>query len=92
MTDSCIELNLTDSNVLDLEFRNTPLGCLSGYKLNEQDIGLSGWTIEVRNASGPVNSIVTDSTGFWQAVTSIPEPMTSARSCRAVTRTSLQPQ
>lgn len=66
VTDSLIEVNLNDSDVQGLEFRNAPLGCLYGYKLNEGGVGLSGWTIEVRNSSGPVGSAQTDGNGFWQ--------------------------
>jgi len=66
ITDICIPVELESENKENINFRNAPLGCLAGYKLNERDSGLEGWTIEVRNASGFVNSSVTNSSGFWQ--------------------------
>ena len=66
ITDICIPVELESENKENISFRNAPLGCLAGYKLNERDSGLEGWTIEVRNASGFVNSSVTNSSGFWQ--------------------------
>jgi hypothetical protein len=41
--------------------------CISGYKLNESDVGLANWTINVTNSSGVmVGSNVTDATGYWR--------------------------
>ncbi|MCX6676664.1 MAG: hypothetical protein NTU95_01800 [Methanothrix sp.] len=67
VTDKCVEVDLTNTNVTNLEFRNARLNCLSGYKLNERGDGLPGWTIEARNSAGNlVGSALTDSSGFWQ--------------------------
>ncbi len=66
VTDRCVNVELNSSDALNLEFRNAPLGCLSGYKKNEQNVGLAGWTIEVGNSSGLVATALTDGTGFWQ--------------------------
>ncbi len=66
VTDRCVNIDLNSNDVLNLELRNAPLGCLAGYKENEQGVGLAGWTIEVRNSSGLVGTALTDGAGFWQ--------------------------
>ena len=44
-----------------------PEYCLSGYKLdNRTGSSLEGWTINVTNSSGLVDTVTTDADGWWQ--------------------------
>ena len=69
-------------NRTDVDFRNTPLMCISGRKVNDcTGAGISGWTITVRNSTGGiVGTAVTAGTsgisgaprGFWQVCGLVP--------------------
>ncbi|MCU0633045.1 MAG: PKD domain-containing protein, partial [Methanolinea sp.] len=61
------EATLVDSDVSDVNFTNTRLGNVSGFKLNTNKIGQPGWTITLTNKITMVvtNSTVTDSNGYF---------------------------
>jgi uncharacterized surface anchored protein len=46
-------------------FENEPLGCIDGYKINQLNQGLAGWTIVARN-DGEEHTIVTNDQGYFQ--------------------------
>jgi len=64
----CCNVTLDGVNQTNINFKNakTELACISGYKLNESDVGLEGWTIKVKNSTDAiVGSNVTNATGYW---------------------------
>jgi uncharacterized surface anchored protein len=56
----------TPGNCVTVDFKNEALGCVAGYKINDLDHGLPGWTIVARNADGVEYTTVTDKNGFFQ--------------------------
>ncbi|HOO52949.1 MAG TPA: SdrD B-like domain-containing protein, partial [Methanothrix sp.] len=66
VTETCINVTLVFDNVVGLNFTNTPLLCIEGYKINDRnDSGISGWTIVLSNATGEVDRKLTDGTGKY---------------------------
>jgi LysM repeat protein len=50
-----------------VKFVNEPLGCVDGYKINDLEDGLSGWTINANNTdTGQQFSTVTDEDGYFK--------------------------
>jgi hypothetical protein len=51
-----------------VEFINEPLGCVAGYKINQLEKALPGWTIKAHKTSGDTTdqTAVTDSKGYFQ--------------------------
>ena len=50
----------------EIRFVNEPLGCVDGYKINDLEEGLGGWTIRARNVdTGEEKSTVTDEWGYF---------------------------
>ena len=51
----------------DVNFTNTPLLCIEGYKIDDcTGDGLNGWTINVSNETSDVASTTTNLTGWYQ--------------------------
>jgi LysM repeat protein len=62
-----VDLQQPGSPCTPVAFKNEPLGCIDGYKINHLDQGLPGWTITIHNqATGESFSAVTDSSGYFQ--------------------------
>jgi PKD repeat protein len=62
------EVNMTSGSLVfeGLNFTNQRSLCLSGYKLDSNNIPQSGWRITVRNATGStVGTNITNSSGYW---------------------------
>jgi hypothetical protein len=52
---TCIPLPQQDETVTVEDFVNEPPFCISGYKINDETgLGLSGWTIQLKDANGNV--------------------------------------
>jgi hypothetical protein len=52
---------------VDVVFRNEPLACIDGYKINHLEQGLWGWTIKVRNeVTDEEHTTVTDQGGYFK--------------------------
>lgn len=60
-------VSLTEpGQIATLTFRNEPLGCVDGYKINHLNEGLPGWTIRAHNDATDENfSYVTDKNGYF---------------------------
>ena len=57
-------MTLTEDDVDGVDFLNAPLVCISGHKFNSKtNAGLSGWTINLQDASGAVIKTTTTGTG-----------------------------
>ena len=62
-------------NKTDVNFRNTPKLCISGYKYNAcTGLPLQGWEIKVFNASTKalMGTATTNGTGYWQVCDLVP--------------------
>ena len=62
-------------NKTNVNFRNTPLLCISGYKFNGcNGQPLAGWQIEVFNSStgASMGTATTNATGYWQVCKLVP--------------------
>ena len=62
-------------NKTNVNFRNTPLLCISGYKFNGcNGQPLAGWQIEVFNSStgASMGTATTNATGYWQVCNLVP--------------------
>jgi uncharacterized surface anchored protein len=67
LTDLCQQVTIADANISNVNFTNTRLVCISGYKLDTCNGGLSGWQINLTdNTGGLVDSTTTNATGFYQ--------------------------
>jgi hypothetical protein len=54
-------------NKTGVNFRNTPLLCISGYKKNTcGEFNLSNWTIVLSDGQGAAKSVLTNETGYYQ--------------------------
>ncbi|MCK4731440.1 MAG: hypothetical protein KAT65_03185 [Methanophagales archaeon] len=64
----CRNVTLDGVNQPNINFTNvkTELTCISGYKRNESNVGLKGWTIKVTNGTGGEWTAITNETGYWQ--------------------------
>lgn len=64
---TCIDVTLVDSDVIDIDFRNSPVLCIEGYKLNNcTGEGLDGWTINLKDSTGVViDTEITDADGKY---------------------------
>jgi uncharacterized surface anchored protein len=74
LTPSCVDVEIIDSNVNDINFTNTGQFCIEGYKLDEgTDEGLEGWNISVQDDSEQVvGTATTDENGYYQVCNLIP--------------------
>jgi len=62
-----IPVRLGCNNATDVNFRNTPLLCISGHKKNTcGQFNLSNWTIVLTNSLGGAMSALTNETGYYQ--------------------------
>ena len=62
-----IPVRLGCNNATDVNFRNTPLLCISGHKKNIcGQFNLSNWTIVLTNSLGGAMSALTNETGYYQ--------------------------
>jgi uncharacterized repeat protein (TIGR01451 family) len=68
LTARCIDVNLSYKDVKDIELWNTPLYCISGYKLNDSaDHGeIANWMIVLTNSTGEIGRAKTDQLGRYQ--------------------------
>lgn len=64
-TETTVEVT-TPGRCVTVTFKNEALGCVDGYKINQLDQGLAGWTIKARNDAGEEYTTVTDRNGFFQ--------------------------
>jgi uncharacterized surface anchored protein len=73
LTSLCVDVEVTEANVSDVNFTNTRLFCIEGYKIDETGLGLQDWNITVKDESGDVNqTVMTDEDGFYQVCDLIP--------------------
>jgi len=66
---SCVDVELGCAGSEGNDFRNTntPLLCISGYKLDDRNkTGLEGWEIVLTNATGEVARNTTNAIGYYQ--------------------------
>jgi uncharacterized repeat protein (TIGR01451 family) len=63
--EECHAVTLSTSDITDLDFVNAKLSCLSGYKKDDNDNPLAGWTVTV-TGNGQSWTAVTDVSGLWQ--------------------------
>jgi hypothetical protein len=53
---TCIPVTLECENAIDVNFTNTPLLCIEGYKIDDcTGLGLEGWTIELYEPTASVS-------------------------------------
>jgi PKD repeat protein len=63
----CQYVTITEANRTNINFTNTRLLCIEGYKINGQTMaGLPGWQINLTNSTGLVGSITTDANGRYR--------------------------
>jgi uncharacterized surface anchored protein len=64
----CQNVTVDDTNRTGVNFTNTKLLCVEGYKINTQTgLGLAGWNVTVRTVAGaPVGTAVTNATGWYR--------------------------
>ena len=64
---TCIDVTLDCEDVTDVNFTNTPLLCISGYKIDDcTGWGVEGWTINLYYVGGAlIGSTTTDVDGFY---------------------------
>lgn len=61
-----VEVNNTHFEFSNLNFTNQRSLCLSGYKLDRNNVPLAGWAITVKNETGSVvGTNTTNSSGYW---------------------------
>ncbi|HEX7445625.1 MAG TPA: SdrD B-like domain-containing protein, partial [Methanothrix sp.] len=67
MGPTCITVPLDGESAEGVNFQNTEAFCISGFKFNgTTDEGLSGWTINLKDASGAVKTATTGADGSYQ--------------------------
>ena len=62
----CHTVTLNGADIANLDFVNAETHCLSGYKRDENGLGLPDWTVRVSDSTGNVREATTNETGFWQ--------------------------
>ncbi len=63
----CREVNITKANITDINFTNTRLLCIEGYKIdNATGNGLPGWNITVYNQTAALTQVTTNATGWYR--------------------------
>jgi uncharacterized surface anchored protein len=74
LTPSCIDVQIDDDDVSNINFTNTQEFCIEGYKLDEgTDEGLQGWNITITDDQDQeVGTATTDENGFYQVCNLIP--------------------
>jgi PKD repeat protein len=67
VTPLCQNITIVDKDLTDVNFTNTKLLCIEGYKINDQTgQGIAGWNITVSNQTGEVATAVTNASGWYQ--------------------------
>ncbi len=74
LTPICVDVEIIDADVNDINFTNTQMFCIEGHKIQgETGLGLPGWNVSVIDESGQeVGEATTDENGFYQVCTLIP--------------------
>ena len=71
---TCVPVTLDEESVEGVNFENEQPVCISGFKYNDTTTdGLSGWTIQLKNAAGTViGTDTTDGNGFYEFCDLVP--------------------